>query len=67
MHFHVRHEDVSSRIAQRRRQLLTNPESKHSFLTCTEPRETGCDRRDSPPPVTVIPSLRVLVFAWSKM
>lgn len=24
---------------QRRRQLLTNPESKHSFLTCTEPRE----------------------------
>lgn len=68
MHLHVLHEHTSFQVTQRRNHNCWQTQSASTTSSHTlNHRETCCSKGDSPAPVTVILSLRVLGFAWVKI
>ena len=67
MHFHVWHEHPCSELHGEENAITENPKVQSKVHDTQWVRDICSSARDSSPDLTVIPSLRVLGFAWVKI
>ena len=67
MHFHVWHEHPCSELHGEENAITENPRVQSQVHDTQWVRDICSSARDSSPDLTVIPSLRVLGFAWVKI